>query len=741
MQSVQEMSSDNFCSRIWIRDGKNPGACYVSGSTVFDETLQNGRLVCRYWNPNGQIWPEMHLRQLAWGEDQPADTFRLAINGHDLAGGFIWIGAEVVPDDSHYRARIHKGRPQPVRVGVVHLKHEETGVEVKVHTNLGGGPFIIRWLEIANLTDNAIAITAVSPLAGLLWNHRVEEHLPPSGDSFEIAYAHGFEKKQEGDFWFEPLLPERLVVDGRKKGKSGWGRPAFWARNCCNGQTVVCELAWGGNYEFELDCRLDKAGMSNEPHPNPRVAELYFRMGLAGCDDALRVLEPAERVRTPAVHLGFFHDNFDRIVQATHEHVRQVVIPEQIPGRVAEIEANHRGYLCDRENVPDIIEDINVAATVADVYVIDAGWYGNEPNQWPDNVGDWVEGAWMREGGGLKAVADHVHRQGMKFGLWVEIEAAGANSTLKKEHPDWLFRRNGQPVADGRALDLTQPAVVAFLESEIERIIQSYELDMFRIDHNHCLEPAGNRQYHGITEDLTWRYYDCLYGMFERLRAKFPAIVFQNCAGGGGRLDWGTLAQFHNTEISDWMRMPRGVKILNGVTASLPPEILLRTFGTEVPEHVLEGDLDSQLRLCFCRPIFRGIAPSLEYLTPYLQERMTHYLDLFREHIRPVLLDGLVFHHTPCLPLLESTPWCVLEYASPDRSRAVAALFKTSSEPEDEFTFRPRGLDLSCRYEVRLDNQNQVYRADGGDLSRTGISVRLEGTLQSELLILVRVDE
>jgi len=35
-----------------------------------------------------------------------------------------------------------------------------------------------------------------------------------------------------------------MKVDGGKLGQSGWGRPAFRARNRCNGQTFVCELAW-----------------------------------------------------------------------------------------------------------------------------------------------------------------------------------------------------------------------------------------------------------------------------------------------------------------------------------------------------------------------------------------------------------------------------------------------------------------------------------------------------------------
>ena len=741
MQSGEKVITSDLKPRIWFRSGEEPGACYVSGGTVFDEALQNGRLVCRYWNPKGQIWPEMHLCRLTWKQEEPADTFRLAINGRDLAGGFIWAGADIIPDDSRYRPRIHDGKPCPVSHSVLRLTHEETGVEVKVHTRLDGGPFIIRWLEIANLTGKAVAITAVSPFAGPLWARRYEEHLPPQCQSpFEVAYNHLFEWGQEGDFWFEPLLSGKKLVDGGKKGRSGWGRPAFWTRNLCNGQTFVCELAWGGNYEFELDCRLGIDAKPTERQPDHQHAELYFRMGLSGYDEALRVIDPEETVLTPAVHLGLFHADPDFIVQATHEHVRHVVMPKQIAGREVEIEANHRGYLCDRENVPDIIKDIDVAAAVGvETYVIDAGWYGNEPNQWGKNVGDWREGAWMHEGGGLKAVADHAHRWGMKFGLWVEIEAAGDGSTLKKEHPDWLLTRDGQPVAGGRPLDLTRSEVARFVESEIERLIRTYQLDMYRIDHNRCIQPSGNRLYQGFTEDLTWRYYDALYGIFERLRVRFPAVVFQNCAGGGGRLDWGTMARFHNTELSDWVRMPGGLKILNGVTMSLPPEILLRSFGTEAGEHDLDGDVDAQLRVCMCRPIFRGIAPSLDHLTPYLKERIVHYLDLFREHIRPVMLDGLVFHHTPFLPLFEITPWCVLEYASRDRSQAVAVLFRTSSEPPAEYVFRPRGLELSGQYEVRVDNQDQVFRAEGSDLCRTGIPVRFESTLKSELLIFTRV--
>ncbi|HUU32944.1 MAG TPA: alpha-galactosidase, partial [Vicinamibacterales bacterium] len=426
---------------------------------VLDEHLRDGRLCTRYWSSSGQIWPEMHIGDARWEMDQPADAFHAAINGQALAGGLRWAGAAIEPDPSGYRNdgghALH---------GVITLVHDASSVEVKVHTRLDGGPFIIRWLELTNRSPRAVAVTAAAPFGGMLWNHRADESLPSIHEPpFELAYARQFTWGCEGEFRLEPLATGVTTVDGGKLGKSGWGRPAFWVRNRCNGQTFVCELAWGGNYAFSLDCRTSEERVWGR-RPAVRWARLFFRMGLAGWDQAIRVLLPGEAAITPAVHLGLFQCDADAIVDATHEHVRSVVMPAPIPGRELEIEANHRGYLCDHENEPDLRRDADVAASIGtELYVIDAGWYGNDPNQWWRNAGDWRAGSWLPNG--LEPVAEHAHKLGMRFGLWVEIEAAGENSTLHKEHPDWLLSRDGQPIAGGRALDLTKPEAAAWCES------------------------------------------------------------------------------------------------------------------------------------------------------------------------------------------------------------------------------------------------------------------------------------
>ena len=437
---------------------------------------------------------------------------------------------------------------------------------------------------------------------------------------------------------------------------------------------------------------------------------------------------------SPVAHLGFFQEDDDAIVHACHDHVLNVVTPEQVSGRTIEIEANHRGYHMDRETEEGLKNDVEVAQSIGtELYTIDAGWYGRPPNQWWNAVGDWEAGPWLPNG--LEPVVDHVRKLGMRFGLWVEIEAVGAHSALKEKHPDWLMTHNGQPVATGRALDLSKSEVVAWCESELNRLIHRYQLDMYRIDHNHDLTPMGTRVVDGIVEDVGWRYYEAFDTMFKNLVKNHPLVVFQNCASGGGRLDWGTMHRFHNAELSDCIRQPRSLKILNGITMSIPPALLMRAYGTESAEIARDADVDAQLRAALiCRPIFRGIAPTVEETVPWLKERIEHHLEIFNEVLRPLLLDGRLYHHTPFLPIHRADGWVVLEYASTARDRAVVALFRQAPLGGDTYLVQPRGLDATHNYRVTSDNQNWSISVSGADLVR-GIPVRLERLMTSEMLI------
>jgi len=274
------------------------------------------------------------------------------------------------------------------------------------------------------------------------------------------------------------------------------------------------------------------------------------------------------------------------------------------------------------------------------------------------------------------------------------------------------------------------------MESEIARVIKKYDLDMFRLDYNTTVEEGGNHVRDGFVENTLWRHVENLYTMFDRLRKQFPQVIFQNCAGGGGRLDWGIMRRFDNSELSDWLRAPRGLKILNGMTWVLPPEILLRTFGTETDGLESDGDLDTQLRAVeVALPIFRGISPSLEELDHILRSRLREDIALYKTAIRPAMIGCRVFHHTPFTPMLKASPWVVLEYASPDGSRDIAAFFRTSEEGNSFYRFVPRGLDIGRTYRVSFGNTRQSAEFSGDRLLQEGIPLRLESAGTSEMLL------
>ncbi|MEO7909655.1 MAG: alpha-galactosidase [Roseiflexaceae bacterium] len=703
-----------------------PHARYTSGLFVYDEVFVDRRLLGRWWASDGGIRPEMHYRWSKWlnatAPQLPADAFMLAIEGETLRNGWRWLGASEQPDQSGFR-----GADRPVRHAVIRLAHERRPVEVAVHTRIDGGPFMLRWLEITNTGDRPTAISAIAPWSGQIWNHRAAEHTPVGAQSpFELAYNHHFHWGEEGDFWWEPLAVGTKTFDGGRQGRSGWSRPAFVVRNRANGETLWAEMGWSGNWRMDLDCRKDSQG---------NVA-LNFSIGPDAADPALRVLDPGETVKSPVMHLGLFHTDIDTCVQAAHDHVRHVIMPAQLPGKNQLIEANHRGYICDRETEAGIKHEIDIAAAIgAEMFVIDAGWYGPEPNLWAQNVGDWNVGAWLPEG--LEPIIAHAHAQGLHFGLWVEIESVGKAARLRQEHPDWLMTRDGQPTTGDRSLDLSNPDVVTWMEAWIVRLIRQYGLDLFRLDYNTVVFEGGNRRYQGFIENTLWRHCEALYGIFDRVREQFPQVIFENCAGGGGRLDWEILRRFQITEISDWMRAPRSLKILYGLTHALPPEVCLRTFGTETGEHVLEGNLDYQLRVVILsHPIFRGISPSLEELNPHYRARIVHAVELYKQVIRPILPECRVFHHTGALPIFEQTPWCVLEYAAADRDQTVLGLFRTADTGDDSYVVRPKGIDHARDYAVTFDNTGEIVRYRGRDLAETGIRVCLPATQTSELLLI-----
>src|ERR1700730_10542627 len=132
-----------------IRTGQFPGVRFSSGLTVCDEELRNGRWVSRYWESSGQNVSDIQIdAERTQMDNLPVDAFRLEIEKQELSGTWKWIGAN--------KSEFHN--PEGLLV-TVDLESSARPIRVRVHTLLGGGPVMVRWLEVVNTGQRPTAIS------------------------------------------------------------------------------------------------------------------------------------------------------------------------------------------------------------------------------------------------------------------------------------------------------------------------------------------------------------------------------------------------------------------------------------------------------------------------------------------------------------------------------------------------------------------------------------------------------
>jgi alpha-galactosidase len=377
-----------------------------------------------------------------------------------------------------------------------------------------------------------------------------------------------------------------------------------------------------------------------------------------------------------------------------------------------------------------LYDEVDLAAELGfELFMLDAGWFGGTESYWQTTVGNWDESPLLTKG--VRAVMDYVHSKGLLAGIWVEPERVGAESRLMAEHPEWLMQRRGEAIPN---LDLSQPEVVDYVENLVVSIIEKYDLDCFRLDYNVNIGEGGSVERDGYTENVLWRHYDALYGIFDRVAARFPELLLENCASGGGRMDLGMMSRFHWTQLTDRWSPGPAVRVINGGTLALPPEM------TESVTGGISGgqsDIDFLIRInLFGHVKISGIAPTLAERNQATWARWQHGIELYKSFCRPMLSESVLYHHTPIQRQIDPGEWVVLESATPARDKAFVGVFRLLGATEDTYTVRPRGLDAGRTYRVRYDSAGYDREIDGGRLMDEGIRVRVPSALRSELLLI-----
>jgi alpha-galactosidase len=682
-----------------------PTISYRSGWGVYEESLTKGNFVGRGWNGSGFI--SFYDGRVDPAQHPMPEAFELEIDGQALVTDWEWAGLEKTSDGN---GDLH---------AVITLKNKVRPVTIRIHTLLDGTAVLTRWIEITNTGKRPAALAIAIPWSGVLQEIRSWQSFKDTkASAYSLGYFDSTEWGTEGDFHWHELPAAGYRVDGRVR-RDRYRSPFFVLRNNATGEYFVGELAWTGGYSFQFDFNPEGKG------------GITFQGGPDG-QPPLRVISPGETVKTPEMHLGLVFGGLDAAVQSLHTHLRRSVFPPQSRGRGGWIESGIGPEV--EVTTEEVNHSIDVAAEFgAEVFFIDASWYAKPKGNWWSTVGDWNVDR-QRFPQGLKPFRDRAHAKGMLWGLWMDAERIGDESNVAKQHPDWLAMNYDGERKIGGLLDLTNPEAAKYMEEQISRVIKENQCEFFRLDHNTHAGRGIMTVRDGFEENGYWRYYEALYGVYDRLRAKFPNVIFENCAGGGGRADIGMVRHFDHTDVTDWQIGPRSFMITNGMTMALPPEHIDRLVGGQSGHTTADYDFQSR-QLFFLMPKFAFLYPLGSQPNPLLIQRTLHFVDLYKNFVRPFMDTGRLYHHTPELSGLNPHGWGVLELASEDRTRGICGLFQLSAPAEPEYLLRPRGLDVSRRYEVTFDNSGQTVVVDGLTLTQQGIKVRLEGALTSELLL------
>ena len=504
---------------------------------------------------------------------------------------------------------------------------------------------------------------------------------------------------------------------------------------------------WFAGIEFSGRTRLSLHRTGNEietvlglnPDPGP------FRTRLA----------PGGTFDTPTVFLGAFTGGPDGAANQLHTWVRNVLgnpATWRDPQYPLTVNNSWGGGM-------QVNEEIALRMTVGakelglEMFHVDAGWFRG--------VGDWYANP-QKFPHGLAPIADAAHRQGLRFGLWVDWTQAGLDTqpgALNVRDPkvrDWLVTDlppDWKPEEfKGETVDLGVPAVHQYLEKEVDRIITDNHLDMLehdgylvaqgciRRDHPHAPPNQSTQKIihdSGFdfviadnSTDVSYHAVRAYYDIYAKMRREHPGLIFEVCNDGGRMVDFGSAAHADYFSITDTYDPLSNRRAFYDTSYMLPPA-MLESYVEKWPTPRLDNFL------YMLRSGMMGwftIMMDTSAWTPEQHQAAKNAIALYKEKLRPLIRDAQQYHVSD---RADGIHWDGMQYWDPTRKEGVLFAFRGTTVKDDSHAFVLAGLDAAKRYRLHFNDGTAPDRtAQGRELMTRGAQVNLATPLSSELIFI-----
>jgi alpha-galactosidase len=345
---------------------------------------------------------------------------------------------------------------------------------------------------------------------------------------------------------------------------SGTWLPTAVLANSRTGRSLAFQLEHNGAWRWELDALRDGPNALALALNGPTDLDHQWTHRLA----------PGEQFTSIPVSIAVSSLGYQGALASLTHQRRAIRRPNAADAPTAVVFNDYMNTLMGDPTTEKLLLLIDAAAGVgAEYFCIDAGWY-DDGGAWWGSVGEWKPSTVRFPDGGLRRVLDHIRARGMHLGLWLEPEVIGVRSPVAQVLPDDAFlQRFGRRVVehDRYFLDLRHPAAIAHLDEVVDRLVGEYGARFFKLDYN--VTPGAGTDVDAVSAgDGLLEHNRAHLAWIDRMVARHPRVIFENCASGAMRLDYAMMSRLDLQSTSDQQDFRLSAAISASAPASLLPE-------------------------------------------------------------------------------------------------------------------------------------------------------------------------
>lgn len=532
--------------------------------------------------------------------------------------------------------------------------------------------------------------------------HSAQFHIPYEGLNFSNVHGHWGAEQQR---FVQKVSYGKIVIENRRGISTHNHNPYFILDRDAteeSGEVYFGALRLSGNFSGVVE--------------QTQYGETLVQMGLNN-HDFLLTLQPGETFEAPSIICGYTDGGFQKMSHNLHHFAQEFILRKGLrPVLYNSWEATEFKVTCrEQMNLAKKAKEIG-----AELFVVDDGWFG-ERHSIDNGLGDWYVNK-EKFPNGLEELVSEVKSLDMMFGIWVEPEMVNPKAQLYQEHPDWIYHFDTRESDTSRGqyvLNMTKEEVRNFVYEMLDNLLSTYDIDYIKWDANRPISQTST------SKDIWFKHIEAVYGIVKELKQKHPQVLFEACASGGGRIDYGILGIFDdfwtsdNTDAYDRLFIQKTYSYIYPIKA-------MRAWVTDCPNFLSNRMIPMRFRYHSAMMGTLGIGCNILKFSGEDMEVSREMIRQYKE-IRPIVQEGDFYR----LENTSANDYFAFQYVREDEGVVFVFLPQTK--------LGHRGVNIRLKGLVRgesysLETEDGVITKSGSYLMHHGIDVKLTGDYASTLI-------